>query len=185
MHIDTEPTQHIQRAAAAARAAAHVLARSPTTQRDAALHAMAAALRAAAPRILAANATDLAAFSGTAAFRDRLVLNPPRVEAVGEGRAARLADRARQRLDLIEMARPARHADAQPFAREGPRDRRTEAVARADDEAGAPRCFPLRHRASPPARAAMLTRGAHGVNARRQPSRKSRKCFDSFSPWPW
>jgi len=85
MHIDTEPTQHLQRAAAAARAASHVLARSPTTQRDAALHAMAAALRAATPAILAANATDLASFSGTAAFRDRLVLNPSRVEAMAHG----------------------------------------------------------------------------------------------------
>ena len=57
MHIDTEPTQHLQRAAAAARAASHVLARSPATQRNAALHAMASVL-AATPnfqrRILAA-----------------------------------------------------------------------------------------------------------------------------------
>jgi glutamate-5-semialdehyde dehydrogenase len=85
MHIETEPTQHLQRAAAAARAAAHVLARSPATQRNAALHAMAAALRAATPGILAANATDLAGFSGSPAFRDRLVLTAPRVEAMAQG----------------------------------------------------------------------------------------------------
>jgi glutamate-5-semialdehyde dehydrogenase len=85
MHIETEPTQHLQRAAAAARAASHVLARSPATQRNAALHAMAAALREATPEILAANATDLADFSGSAAFRDRLVLTEPRVAAMAQG----------------------------------------------------------------------------------------------------
>jgi glutamate-5-semialdehyde dehydrogenase len=85
MHIETEPTQHLQRAAAAARAASHVLARSPAAQRDAALNAMAAALRAATPAILAANGTDLAAFSGSAAFRDRLMLTEARVEAMANG----------------------------------------------------------------------------------------------------
>jgi glutamate-5-semialdehyde dehydrogenase len=85
MHIETEPTQHLQRAAAAARAASHILARSPATQRNAALHAMAVALRTASPAILAANATDLVHFSGSAAFRDRLVLTGPRVEAMAQG----------------------------------------------------------------------------------------------------
>jgi glutamate-5-semialdehyde dehydrogenase len=85
MHIATEPTQHLQQAAAAARTAAHALARSPTAQRDAGLHAMAAALRAAAPAILAANAADLANFAGSQAFRDRLVLTEPRVEAMAQG----------------------------------------------------------------------------------------------------
>ena len=85
MHIETEPTQHLQLAAAAARAASHVLARSPATQRNAALHAMAAALRTATPEILAANAADLAGFSGSAAFRDRLVLTEPRVAAMAQG----------------------------------------------------------------------------------------------------
>jgi glutamate-5-semialdehyde dehydrogenase len=85
MHIETEPTQHLQRAAAGARAASHVLARSPATQRNAALHAMAAALRTATPEILAANAADLAGFSGSAAFRDRLVLTEPRVAAMAQG----------------------------------------------------------------------------------------------------
>ena len=85
MHIETEPTQHLQRAAAAARAASHVLARSPATQRDGALHEMATTLRAATPEILAANAVDLAGFSGSAAFRDRLVLTEPRVAAMAQG----------------------------------------------------------------------------------------------------
>ena len=45
MHIETEATQHLQRAAEAARAASHVLARTPDAARNAALRAMAAALR--------------------------------------------------------------------------------------------------------------------------------------------
>ena len=47
MHIETEATQHLQRAAAAARAASHVLARTPDAERNAALRAMAARLRIA------------------------------------------------------------------------------------------------------------------------------------------
>ena len=85
MHIETDATQHLQRAAHAARAASHTLARSSAAQRNAALHAMAAALRAQAPAILAANAADLAASTGTAAFRDRLALNEARVEAMARG----------------------------------------------------------------------------------------------------
>jgi glutamate-5-semialdehyde dehydrogenase len=85
MHIETDATQHLQRAAQAARAASHVLARSSATQRNAALHAMAAALRAQAPAILAANAADVAASTGTAAFRDRLALTEARVEAMARG----------------------------------------------------------------------------------------------------
>jgi glutamate-5-semialdehyde dehydrogenase len=85
MHIDPQPAQQLQQAAASARAAARALAHSPAEQRNAALFAMAAALRDAAPVILAANATDLAAFSGTTAFRDRLVLTAPRIEAMAKG----------------------------------------------------------------------------------------------------
>ncbi len=85
MHIATKPTRHLQQAAAAARAASHVLARSPAAQRNTALHAMAAALRAATAEILAANAADLASFSGSAAFRDRLVLTEARVESMAKG----------------------------------------------------------------------------------------------------
>ncbi len=46
---------------------------------------MAAALRAGADRILAANDRDLAAFTGGGAFRDRLTLTPPRLEAMAAG----------------------------------------------------------------------------------------------------
>ena len=85
MHIETEATQHLQRAAAGARAASHVLARASDAQRNAALGAMATALRSHVADIIAANATDLAACTGTAAFRDRLALNEVRVEAMAKG----------------------------------------------------------------------------------------------------
>jgi glutamate-5-semialdehyde dehydrogenase len=85
MHIETEATQHLQRAAAAARTASHVLARAPDTERNAALRAMAAALRSHSADILAANAADLAAYSGTAAFRDRLALTEARVDVMANG----------------------------------------------------------------------------------------------------
>jgi len=85
MHIETEATQHLQRAAGAARAAARVLAQSPLAQRGAALRAMANALRTETPAILAANAADLARSQGTAAFRDRLLLTEQRIEAMAAG----------------------------------------------------------------------------------------------------
>ncbi len=85
MPIETDATQHLQRAAQAARAASHVLARSSAAQRNAALHAMAAALRKQAPAILAANAADVAVSRGTAAFRDRLALTEARIEAMARG----------------------------------------------------------------------------------------------------
>ena len=85
MHIETEPTQHLQRAAIAAREAAHTLARTSSEERNTALWAMAACLRRATPEILRANARDLAACAGTAAFRDRLTLTDARVEAMARG----------------------------------------------------------------------------------------------------
>jgi glutamate-5-semialdehyde dehydrogenase len=85
MHIETEATQHLQRAASHARAASHVLARLPDAERNAALRAMATSLRSHASEILAANATDLAACTGTAAFRDRLALTGDRIEAMAKG----------------------------------------------------------------------------------------------------
>ncbi|KDU94963.1 glutamate-5-semialdehyde dehydrogenase [Komagataeibacter rhaeticus] len=75
----------IRAMALAARQAGRVLARSSTTTRNAALMAAAQALRAAQPELLAANARDLAAFTGASAFRDRLTLNPERVEAMALG----------------------------------------------------------------------------------------------------
>ncbi|AZV39447.1 glutamate-5-semialdehyde dehydrogenase [Komagataeibacter xylinus] len=75
----------IRTMALAARTAARVLARSTTETRNRALGAAASALRAAQPELLAANARDVAAFTGAAAFRDRLTLNPERVEAMAQG----------------------------------------------------------------------------------------------------
>ncbi len=85
MHIETDPSQQLQRAAHAARAAALVLARTDDIHRNRGLAAMAAALRAQAPQILTANAADLSDYAGAAAFRDRLTLNPARVEAMARG----------------------------------------------------------------------------------------------------
>jgi glutamate-5-semialdehyde dehydrogenase len=70
----------------AARAAATVVARAPAPVKDAALREAAARLRLHAEVILAANAADLEAAPGlTPAFRDRLVLNPARIEAMAKG----------------------------------------------------------------------------------------------------
>ncbi|HET6182587.1 MAG TPA: glutamate-5-semialdehyde dehydrogenase [Acetobacteraceae bacterium] len=85
MHIETESSRHLGNAARAARAAARALAAGTGAARDAGLRAMAAALRADAAAILAANAADLAASTGTQAFRDRLMLNEARVEAMARG----------------------------------------------------------------------------------------------------
>jgi glutamate-5-semialdehyde dehydrogenase len=85
MHIETEATQHLQRAANAARTASHVLARLLDAERNAALRAMAAALRSQSADILVANAADLTACGGTAAFRDRLALTEARVDAMARG----------------------------------------------------------------------------------------------------
>ncbi len=68
-----------------ARAAARTLAATPGARRDAALRQAAAALRRQAPAILAANASDLAAASAGEAFRDRLTLNPARLDAMAAG----------------------------------------------------------------------------------------------------
>lgn len=72
----------------AARAAARVLAFATTEQKNRALLAAAAALRAHLPKILAANATDMrdATARGTAgALLDRLLLDDQRVEAMARG----------------------------------------------------------------------------------------------------
>jgi len=68
-----------------ARAAAQVLALSPTAQKDRALAAMAAAVRAQKAAILAANAEDISeakAAGADSAFLDRLALNEARVEGI-------------------------------------------------------------------------------------------------------
>ncbi|NBV84743.1 MAG: glutamate-5-semialdehyde dehydrogenase [Verrucomicrobia bacterium] len=71
-----------------ARAAARLLSRTSTAQRNAGVLAMADALEAAAGEVLAANALDLAlarerGLSG--AMLDRLTLNPKRVDAMAQG----------------------------------------------------------------------------------------------------
>ena len=77
--------QQIATAGAKARAAARILARADAASRNAALLSAASALRAAAADILAANAQDMASFTGSAAFGDRLLLTPARVEAMAVG----------------------------------------------------------------------------------------------------
>jgi glutamate-5-semialdehyde dehydrogenase len=72
----------------AAKDAARLLALAPTAQKDAALAAMAAAIRAHKAEILAANAQDLAeakAAGATSAFIDRLALDDKRVAAMADG----------------------------------------------------------------------------------------------------
>jgi glutamate-5-semialdehyde dehydrogenase len=71
--------------AAGAKRASRVLARASTEQKDRALRAAAAAIPAHAPAILEANRADLAAAGGagaSAAFLDRLRLDPGRLEAI-------------------------------------------------------------------------------------------------------
>ncbi len=89
MNGETDTTgQWLRKAATAARAASNVLARLPGPARDAGLRAAAAAIRLRAPQIESANARDVAAFDaggGTDAFRDRLLLTAPRIEAMAKG----------------------------------------------------------------------------------------------------
>ena len=80
-----------------AKAAARQVALAPEGQRNAALNAMASALREAAPAILAANADDLAdaqAAGQNAAFIDRLALDETRLAGVADAveSVAALAD---------------------------------------------------------------------------------------------
>jgi glutamate-5-semialdehyde dehydrogenase len=72
-------------AATRARLASGQLARSSLAARNQALRGAAEALLASEPEIIAANQRDLAAASGTAAFQDRLLLNPARLKAMASG----------------------------------------------------------------------------------------------------
>ena len=86
MNVETDTsTAWLRRAAADAKAASRQLARTPEAQRNAALHAAAAALREHTAAILEANAADLAAFAGSSAFRDRLTLTEARIEGMAKG----------------------------------------------------------------------------------------------------
>jgi glutamate-5-semialdehyde dehydrogenase len=74
--------------AARARAAARVLALASPEQKNQVLDAMQIAIRKSAPAILAANAEDVAearAGGETAAFIDRLMLTPARIDAMAAG----------------------------------------------------------------------------------------------------
>jgi glutamate-5-semialdehyde dehydrogenase len=71
-----------------AKGAARTLALAPAAQKDAALAAMAQAMRRGKADILAANAQDLAEAKGagaTAAFLDRLALDDKRIAAIADG----------------------------------------------------------------------------------------------------
>jgi glutamate-5-semialdehyde dehydrogenase len=85
MHFETDATQQLQRTGTAARDAARVLATASSAVRNAALRAMAQALRDATGAIVHANAADLDACTGNAAFRDRLALDDVRVAAMARG----------------------------------------------------------------------------------------------------
>jgi len=72
----------------AARAAAKVLRESPKDQRDAALHAMATALRKHSAHLIAENGADLDAAKGSdasAAMLDRLAVATKTIEAMAKG----------------------------------------------------------------------------------------------------
>jgi glutamate-5-semialdehyde dehydrogenase len=85
----TDASALIAEMGARARAAARVLAATPTPVKAAALRLAAEALRAHEPAIMQANARDLdAATSLSAAMRDRLRLDPARIAAMADGVAA-------------------------------------------------------------------------------------------------
>ncbi|MEI6557856.1 MAG: glutamate-5-semialdehyde dehydrogenase [Rhodospirillaceae bacterium] len=81
-------TQDLLRRGQAARAAAEILAQTPTAAKVAALRAAAAAVRAAGPEILAANREDVARAEARGLARpliERLVLDDQRLEAMARG----------------------------------------------------------------------------------------------------
>ncbi len=90
----------------AARAAARTLARLSGDQRAAGLLAAAGAIRRHAGAIQAANRQDLAASQAGNAFRDRLTLTPPRIEAMAHGLADLAALPDPLGRSLGEWARP-------------------------------------------------------------------------------
>ena len=85
MTSEFDATHYLRHAAHAAREASRVLAGTSAERRDIALRTMATSLRDHRLEILTANAADLAAYTGTNAFRDRLTLNDIRVEAMARG----------------------------------------------------------------------------------------------------
>ena len=92
---ETDVATYVEGVARAAREASRAMARATSAQKNAALLAIAARLRAQAADILAANRADLEAAGGLdAAMVERLTLNAARVEAMAAGVAevAALAD---------------------------------------------------------------------------------------------
>lgn len=86
MDAQTDPhISAITTLAGPARAAANTLARATGDARNAGLRAAATGIRRHGKSIEAANARDLAASTAGAAFRDRLTLTPPRIEAMAQG----------------------------------------------------------------------------------------------------
>ena len=84
----TDPTALVRELAAQAKAAARTLAIAPVQQVNAALHDLAARLRADAAGIQAVNARDVDAARArgqTDALIDRMTLTPARVEAMAQG----------------------------------------------------------------------------------------------------
>jgi len=85
--MSTELAQLVTSIAVRARAASHVLATTPTAQKNAALEQLAALIPAAADRLIAANQLDLDAATAnglTSAQIDRLTLTPARLEQLAE-----------------------------------------------------------------------------------------------------
>lgn len=99
-------TAWLMEAGPRAKAAAARLAVAPDAQRNAALIAAARSLRDTAADIIAANEADVAAFQGTSAFRDRLLLTPDRVEAMAAGLEAIAALPDPLGRTLAEWTRP-------------------------------------------------------------------------------
>ena len=84
--MSQDPAEALEEAARAARAASGALSVAPSAVKDQALLLAAAALREHEAQIIAANAEDLAAAPGLSpAFRDRLLLNAARIEAMAKG----------------------------------------------------------------------------------------------------
>ncbi|WP_194743641.1 glutamate-5-semialdehyde dehydrogenase [Thermaurantiacus tibetensis] len=88
MNLALSPDALMAELGARARAAARVLAATPTERKAAALRAAARAVRSAAPAILAANAEDMAAGRAaglSSAMLDRLLLDDRRLEGIAAG----------------------------------------------------------------------------------------------------
>jgi glutamate-5-semialdehyde dehydrogenase len=83
---DADVESHVRDICTRARRAARRLASVDTAAKNDALHLVAEGLRAAVPALLEANARDVSsAVTVSAAFRDRLTLNPDRIEAMAVG----------------------------------------------------------------------------------------------------